>query len=400
MGNFELKNTHLEDLLLRLRKSFQISIAILTMTLFSSCLPEHECNNRFNFISSNDSLAILKLNYALPADSQIVKLKQLYEDDLCNRCSWVDFKTPFEIQGDRGFLKFSVDFDYPYCTNCPMTIRYREYFQILINTSNQLLVEGEPISLDSLDEKIYNYLSNFYPAELPSEHYKNVNYSVQWNLATDSNLIKSVFSHIYTSQLEFIETKLKEKGRDFCSLQPIALQKLKEEFPFRIELFSSLKIQVPKAINSIRTDSTVSSISKEDSIALNLKQVNKFGRWKIQKVRSINGDSLTFPSSIYVDLHKGTYAFPNLSVNHCNGLYKYLSADAVSFQPATCTEACCDSPDEVNLMGMLGHMSNYKIQGNQLILSGDLKFPFVFNEIIGGPDTLIGSSQMLLQKVD
>ena len=224
-------------------------IFILFTTFLSGCSVKDQCNNRFDFISTNDSIPILNLDFSSSPDSSVFeKLNNFYEIDLCERCSWVEFKTPFEIEGKKGYLKLLADFDYPYCSNCPIPIRERHYFQILINLNNQILAESNLVQIDSLKTEILSYLDKVGNDDNFPTSYKRVNYFIKWDLNSDPKFVNEVFTTIYSAHLESVESKLFAEGIDFCSLNKKEIRLLKEKYPLRIEIYNgkSMIIATPE----------------------------------------------------------------------------------------------------------------------------------------------------------
>lgn len=220
-------------------------LIILGSILLTSCSQVNECENRFDFVSTNDSIPILDLDYSEAPESTLERMNNLYGIDLCDKCDWVEFKSPFEIEGKKGYLKLIADFDSPYCTNCPIAMRLRHYFQILINSNNQILAEGELVTIESLKTRIKSYLSKVGVDDDFPESYVRVNYSIQWDRNSESKFIDSVFTSIFTSHTDFVVNKTSEDGVDFCSLENAELIKLRTEYPLRIQISSGKSIEMP-----------------------------------------------------------------------------------------------------------------------------------------------------------
>lgn len=218
---------------------------ILSSILLSSCSQVDKCENRFDFISTNDSIPILYLDYSESPESTLERMNNLYGTDLCDKCDWVDFKSPFEIEGKEGYAKLIADFDYPYCSNCPIAMRLRNYFQILINANNQILAEGELVTIESLQTEIKSYLSKVGVDDDFPENYERVNYSIKWDRNSESKFIDSVLTSIFTSHTDFVTSKTLEDGVDFCSLEKTELTKLKNDYPLRILISSGKSIEMP-----------------------------------------------------------------------------------------------------------------------------------------------------------
>ena len=206
-----------------------------------------KCENRFDFISTNDSIPILDLDYSEAPESTLERMNSLYGTDLCDKCGWVEFKSPFEIESKMGYVKLIADFDYPYCSNCPIAMRLRYYFQILINANNQILAEGELVTVESLKTEIKSYLSKVGIDDDFPENYERVKYSIQWDRNSESKFIDSVFTSIFTSHTDFVRNKTLENGVDFCSLEKPELTKLKTDYPLRIQISSGMSIEMPSS---------------------------------------------------------------------------------------------------------------------------------------------------------
>ena len=213
----------------------RITLTILILLTLISCSTNNDCKSRFEFISCNDSIPILNLDITKHADIIREEMNELYGFDLCEKCSLVDFKLPFTIEGQKGHLKIMADFDYPICENCPIPMRLRHYFSIMINQKNQLLVQGELIKSDSLQSKIENYLDKVGIEKMAPETFKQVNFRIFWNQETDIDFLYSVLKTVYNSHLASVELELEKDGKEFCKMDKKDVAKLKEQYPLRIE---------------------------------------------------------------------------------------------------------------------------------------------------------------------
>ena len=208
---------------------------ISIILLLTSCSPNNNCKNRFDFISNNDSIPILNLVFTKSAETIREEMNELYGFDLCDKCTWADFRMPFTIECQKGSLKVMVDFDSPICGNCPIPVRKRHYFSIMINQRNQLLVEGELVEMDSLQSKVEKYLATVGHNEMTPETFKQVNFRLFWNQDSNIDYLHDVLMVLYKSHLTFVESKLEEDGIDFCTLEKTKITELKEQYPLRIE---------------------------------------------------------------------------------------------------------------------------------------------------------------------
>lgn len=195
----------------------------------------NDCSNRFDFISTTNSIPTLNLDITKHPDSIRQEMNSLYGENLCKKCAWIIFKLPFSIEGEKGFLKIMVDFDYPYCENCAVPIRLRYYFNILINRHGVIFAENEVIMLDSLYRVLSKYLSKVGVDENYPETFKEVNYKLTWEQETERAHLDSALTFIYKAHLDYVESKIRFDQRNFCDLNNAEIEKLKEKYPLRIE---------------------------------------------------------------------------------------------------------------------------------------------------------------------
>ena len=52
----------------------------------------------------------MNLDIKKHSDSIRQEMCDLYGFDLCERCAWVEFKMPFKIENNDGYLKVLADF--------------------------------------------------------------------------------------------------------------------------------------------------------------------------------------------------------------------------------------------------------------------------------------------------
>jgi hypothetical protein len=244
----------------------KIALYILTLSILTSCLEKNDCLNQFEFIScNNDSIPILNLDITKHPDTIRNDMNKLHEFDLCEKCSWVDFRLPFTIEGQKGYLKVMADFDSPVCENCPIPMRLRHYFSIMINQRNQLLVEGKLIELDSLQTKIEKYLANVGVDEMAPENFGQVNFSIFWNQDSNTKLLNSVLTTLYVSHLSFVKSELENDGIDFCKMERANLEKLKEKYPLRIEFdLGKIERMKPPNIESLKELESIETVGESE----------------------------------------------------------------------------------------------------------------------------------------
>ena len=219
-----------------------IPILICAIILLTACSVNNNCQNRFKFISCSDSIPILNLDITQDRDTIRKKMNELYGIDLCEKCSLVDFRLPIDIEGKKGFIKVMADFDSPFCENCPIPIRKRHYFSILINQENMLLAENELTEKSALQSKIVTYLESIGNDKNTPKVYEQVNFSLSWGRNSNRDFINSILTILHQSHLAFVESQLEKSGIDICGLKNVKIDSLKTQFPLNIE-FSSGKIE-------------------------------------------------------------------------------------------------------------------------------------------------------------
>ncbi|NQU54440.1 MAG: hypothetical protein HQ522_18095 [Bacteroidetes bacterium] len=225
----------------------RIIVTILTILTFISCSTKNDFKNRFTFANCDLDIPIVQIDYSDHYDSIRYDIQNQFKYDLCENCSWIDFKIPFEYDSKQGYLKIMVDFDYPICENCPVPIRLRNYYSIMINRNNQLLVNGEPMKIDSLRSSIIKYFDNVgNPEGQYPEKYEQVNLQFFWDRQTDISSIEKILTEISKAHLTFVEHKVAENGLEFCKLTNGELNNLKNKYPLRIEFeLGKIDLKIP-----------------------------------------------------------------------------------------------------------------------------------------------------------
>ncbi len=231
---------------LKLKHKLLLVIWIGVMTL-QSCTTKPHCSNSIDFISSQDSIPVLEFDITSNPMEVRRQMCELYSFDLCTKCSLVEFKVPFEIEGKEGFLKVTVDFDSPICENCPVPMRSRHYCSILINSKNQILFEGQHVDIDSLQSEIIGYLSKVGSAPIGPRAIDKVNFRIGWAEGVNKEVVYLMLKRIYQAHLHFVEGEIEKTGSNFCSLSKMELSALKEKYPLKIEFdLGKQEFMIPK----------------------------------------------------------------------------------------------------------------------------------------------------------
>jgi hypothetical protein len=227
------------------------AIIILTLILGIGCSNKKDCHNRYDFINCTDTIPIMDIDIKRDADSIRNDLSKLYGYDLCEECGWGNFKMPFKIQNKQGFLKIMIDYDFENCENCPNARREGNYFSIMFNQRDKLLVEGKQIEKDSLKHHIFRYLSNAGKDNMTPKDFSRVNFRIYWKPICRREMLDSILTIIYQTHLEFVVIELNKSKIDFCSINKTQLDSLKKIYPLRIE-FVLNKIRIEDDILEIK----------------------------------------------------------------------------------------------------------------------------------------------------
>ncbi len=212
------------------------TISLILLILLIGCAKNSACDNKFDFISSTDTIPILNFDIKTPYYLTRSDISNLYYNvDLCKLCSLIEFKIPFDIESKNGFLKIMTDFDTPYCTNCPIPNRFRDYYRININRKDQLFLEDQLSSIQSLESNIEKYIQGISKNDINSKSFSHVNYLIHWEKGSNQKFLDSILTKIYNAHLNSVEIKIRESNKDFCLLSKKELIDLKNHYPLNIE---------------------------------------------------------------------------------------------------------------------------------------------------------------------
>jgi len=203
--------------------------------ILSNCSDKNHCNNEIDLINNNDSIPILNLDISKSSEKIRQELNELFSNKLCGKCSLIDFKIPLNVDGKNIYLKVMTDFDSPICENCPIPMRLRKYYSIIINDSNQLLVEDENIEIKNLESNIDLFLSKIGNDELTPESIKKLIFKIDWTKKTNPDFLNKVLNILLKSYTNYIKEKAMIREKDFCLLENKEISQLQENFPLRIE---------------------------------------------------------------------------------------------------------------------------------------------------------------------
>jgi len=92
--------------------------------------------------------------------------------------------------------------------------------------------------------------------------------------------------------------------------------------------------------------------------------------WAVKNFMSI--ESASYPKfenkPVLLTLHSdGSYNL-KLDINNCSGSVDFQGKNHVEFEPAMCTEICCDSAFSEKLVAMLPRVTSWSMEGKNLKL--------------------------------
>jgi hypothetical protein len=208
---------------------------LITAIILLGC--SDNCINRYDFSNSTEDIPIIPIDFGDSEKAIRLKIESQFEEDLCDKCDWVEFKLPMQF-GDRdGHLKVKTDYGYPICENCGVPIELNYNFRISINRFDMVFAKSRITSVDSLSFEIVGYFQNVgnsvghYP-----KRFDQVIFTVDWDEGTNDLTITNVLREISEGHLEFVESMFIRNGNDFCSMSSSELSSLKNEYPLNIEL--------------------------------------------------------------------------------------------------------------------------------------------------------------------
>lgn len=209
------------------------------LTFISACnTPVKECANRWKFIEANAETPVFYGDLNGHPDSIKTKINQLYKEDLCARCDWVDFAIPFEFEGNSIKIAVQADFFYPICEDCLLHCGIDPRLSISLNHDNQIMVGHHILGLDSLHHFVLKYLNKDPNIGVPIRYYQSgANFRIGFRSGkTDIIFLKNIITVILESYLHFVEQKLLTFKINFCELNDAQLTKIKMNLPLHIQL--------------------------------------------------------------------------------------------------------------------------------------------------------------------
>lgn len=163
---------------------------------------------------------------------------------------------------DEGIVRILPQATPPDWTPPPIEIHERDVFEINVNAQNLLLVEGEYIYMDQLEDLTYDFLTNYNnKANLPQmievdQSYCNQKISeIRNSIATTPNLDETT-RKFYESEIKYWESKKEAVNiaGKFRTLPKMAVISLRNDNGTSYDTYVQVQDKIQSAINRLRNE--------------------------------------------------------------------------------------------------------------------------------------------------
>jgi biopolymer transport protein ExbD len=166
------------------------------------------------------------------------------------------------MDSDEGIVRILPQATPPDWVPPPIEIHERDVFEINVNAQNLLLVEGEYIYMDQLEDLTYDFLTNYNnKANLPQmievdQAFCNNKISeIRNNLATTPNLDETT-EKFYESEIKYWESKKEavNVAGKFRTLPKMAVISLRNDNGTSYDTYVQVQDCIQSAINRLRNE--------------------------------------------------------------------------------------------------------------------------------------------------
>jgi hypothetical protein len=219
------------------------------LLVFTSCQLEAQkseplhCDNQTILLKGNSSFEVL-FDFNLLPEEQIENLQSQVDISLCNGATPLNSK--FELEDKKIETLLMTDW---YCKDpthyldelVPTCFLIRSK-RILINSREQILLDGKLVRIDSISQMVSNLSKNFFW----HNSYKLVAYKILWDKETDNHTKFNVLEQTVDGYLQAAnEISKTEFNLELCQLDSANLQVLKRKFRFTILIEKNSPIPPP-----------------------------------------------------------------------------------------------------------------------------------------------------------
>lgn len=207
----------------------------------------------YDFLNCDLDIPIVDLDYTKDDAALRKAIEDAFGEDLCNRCGEVAFKIPATFNDKQGYQKVWVNYENPYCGKCPVYIRLKQYYRILVGESDHILVNNDLLPLDSLRHDVVAYYRNVGIDEDLPKDLDRVKFKISWNKEASKVTIERVLNELNEAQITFVAEQLALEGLAFDKLTKEQVQELKQKYKLHIafDLGSSVLSNAPLPNNII-----------------------------------------------------------------------------------------------------------------------------------------------------
>ncbi len=95
------------------------------------------------------------------------------------------------------------------------------------------------------------------------------------------------------------------------------------------------------------------------------------GSWKLQRIEKAGKEPQQPDHPTFLQFTSDSTFAMDLKVNRCQGGLAYPEGQEIRFKDPICTEMCCDTDLQKNLVRLLAELDRYTIEEERLMLKGD-----------------------------
>ena len=186
---------------------------------------EEDCVDQFSLIIASPNTPLLNFEVDWSKDSIQSVTQSLFNENLCEKCENAQVAIELFREGQNIKIPVQIEYSFECCQGCPIPIIDRDYYQILINGRDQLLVEGELTSTNSLDTIISNHWKK--------NADENLHFYLDWQPETSREVLDHALNSICTAYISEIERR---NNKSTCEMKDQELNSIRESCPLTIQL--------------------------------------------------------------------------------------------------------------------------------------------------------------------
>lgn len=156
-------------------------------------------------------------------------------DSLEYCCSDIRYSVDWHFKENLS-IPLALESEYR-CQGCPIALRCFDYFSILINNSNQLLVEGDYCKMDSLQDEIEEFYLTKIGTKGHHSRIEPVRFRLQWDTEASKDSLNLALTKLVNSYLLIMQDlSIQEFSQDLCNINSDQLSEIYKILPFKLEI--------------------------------------------------------------------------------------------------------------------------------------------------------------------